>query len=180
MTQPSPGCQPSPAWSQAAAWGTRAPAGISAARCWCWCGLCVVSLPLAFSAEEKKEKKKGILIKLNIAFNWIICTNTNPVMRLFWKKYLPCEQGSGVPCLLVQKQREPLLWSQGLYSGWRAGWIWAAFSSPLPLPCIYTPKSPYECVSLRLDGVSHSPRANGSAGKGFEESRAATCSMKCL
>lgn len=133
---------------------------------------------IGFLSWRKEGGKKGILVKLNIAFNWIICTNTNPVMRLFWKKYLPCEQGSGVPCLLVQKQREPLLWS--LNSGWRAGWIWAAFSSPLPLPCIYTPKSPYECVSLRLDGVSHSPRANRSAGKGFEERRAATCSMKCL
>lgn len=52
--------------------------------------------------------------------------------------------------------------------------------SPLPPPCIYTPKSPYECVGLGLVGVSHSPRANESAGKGFEERRAATCSMKCL
>lgn len=52
--------------------------------------------------------------------------------------------------------------------------------SPLPLPCIYTPKSPYEYVGLGLVGLSHSPQANESAGKGFEERRAATCSMKCL
>lgn len=52
--------------------------------------------------------------------------------------------------------------------------------SPLPRPSIYTPKSPYECVGLGLVGVSHSLSANESAGKGFEERRAATCSMKCL
>lgn len=52
--------------------------------------------------------------------------------------------------------------------------------SPLTLPCIYTPKSPYEYVGLRLVGLSHSPWANERAGKGFEERRAATCSMKCL
>lgn len=39
--------------------------------------------------------------------------------------------------------------------------------SPLPLPYIYTPKSPYECVGLGLVGLSHSPQANESAGKGF-------------
>lgn len=52
--------------------------------------------------------------------------------------------------------------------------------SPLAQPCIYTPKSTYECVGLGLVGVSHSPLANESAGKGFEQRRAATCSMKCL
>lgn len=91
---------------------------------------------------------------------------------------LPYEQESGGPCFPDEKQWVPLLKSQSVSA--RIEESVESELECLPQPCIYTHKSPYECVSLRIVGVSHSPGANGRAGKGFGECEAATCSMKCL